>query len=142
MAEDARETGDLLMSVARALRRGHGEALRQWDVAPGQSRALRVVAELGSARLSTLADRLHIAPRSATEVVDALEGRGLVVRGADPTDRRATTVSLTPQGRRVLGVLEEARRTAAAAFFSDLPADDRAELDRILRRLADQDPVR
>ena len=36
-------------------------------------------------RPSVLAERLRIAPRSATEVVDALEARGLVERGPDPT---------------------------------------------------------
>jgi DNA-binding MarR family transcriptional regulator len=41
-------------------------------------------------RLSELSEHLHIAPRSATEVVDALESRGLVRRRPDPDDRRAT----------------------------------------------------
>ncbi|MCY7395606.1 MAG: MarR family transcriptional regulator [Nocardioides sp.] len=131
------DTGDLLMSAARALRRRHGDAMRQWDLAPGQSRALRIVHELEAARLSVLAERLHIAPRSATEVVDALEERGLVLRTADPTDRRATTVSLTTEGHRMLGVVEQARHAAFTRFFADLTADDRRELDRILHGLAD-----
>lgn len=131
------ETGDLLMAAARALRRRHGDALRVWDLAPGQSRALRVVDELGTARLSVLAERLHIAPRSATEVVDALEGRGLVIREADPTDRRATTVSLTPAGQHLLVVVERARGATSAEFFSRVPVADRRELERILRGLAE-----
>jgi DNA-binding MarR family transcriptional regulator len=129
-------TGDLLMAAARSLRRRFGVVLGQWDVTPAQSRALRVVEELGAARLSVLAERLHIAPRSATEVVDALEAHGLVARAADPADRRATTVTLTEEGRRLLGVIEEARRAEAELFFAVLPAADRRELDRILRVLA------
>ena len=41
-------------------------------------------------RLSELSDHLHIALRSANEVEDALESRGLVQRRPDPGDRRAT----------------------------------------------------
>lgn len=136
MSDQQSDTGDLLMAVAHALRRRHGSALQEWDLAPGQTRALGAVAELGPARLSALAERLRIAPRSATEVVDALEHRGLVVRGADPADRRATTVSLTPEGRGLLGVVQQARRTASAAFLADLSAADRREFDRILRLLS------
>ena len=61
------QTGDLLMGAARSLRRGLGVLLAQWDVTPSQSRALRIVGELESARLSVLAERLRIAPRSATD---------------------------------------------------------------------------
>jgi DNA-binding MarR family transcriptional regulator len=130
-------TGDRLMTVARALRRGYGAVLSQWEVTPAQARALRVVLDHEPARLSALADRLHIAPRSATEVVDALERRGLVERGPDPDDRRATTVVVTPEGRRLQSVLEEARRAESERFLGTLTPADRAELDRILGLLVD-----
>jgi DNA-binding MarR family transcriptional regulator len=129
-------TGDLLMSVARSLRHRYGAALAVWEVTPGQSRALRIAVELGTARLSAIAERLHIAPRSATEVVDALESRGLVERRPDPDDRRATSVVPTPEGLRLHALLDEARRTAADELFARLDAGDRAELDRILGLLA------
>lgn len=129
-------TGDLLMSAARSLRRRFGVVLGEWEVTPAQSRALRIVDELGAARLSVLAERLHIAPRSATEVVDALEAHDLVVRGADPGDRRATTVTISEEGRRLLGLIEEARRAEAERYFAVLVSADRRELDRILRALA------
>lgn len=130
-------TGDLLMVLARTLRQRYGAALAEWDVTPGQSRALRTVVELDGARLSALAERLHIAARSATEVVDALETRGLVERRPDPADRRATTVVPTPEGLRLRGLLDDARHAAAGELLAPLAAEDRAELDRILRLLVD-----
>jgi DNA-binding MarR family transcriptional regulator len=125
-------TADRLMTVARALRRRYGAVLSQWEITPSQSRALRSISELEPVRLSALADRLHIAARSATEVVDALESRGLVERGADPADRRATTVTMTPEGGRLHHLLDEARWAEAERFLAALADDDRAELDRIL----------
>jgi DNA-binding MarR family transcriptional regulator len=131
-------TSDLLMTAARSMRRSFGAAMAAWDVTPSQARALRIVAELGSVRLSVLAARLRIAPRSATEVVDALEARSLVAREPDAADRRATCVVPTEQGRRLRTELEEARRTATEQRLSVLDDAERAELDRILRLLVEQ----
>jgi DNA-binding MarR family transcriptional regulator len=85
-------------------------------------------------RLTQLSEHLHIAPRSATEVVDALESRGLVRRSPDPDDRRATLVEATEPG---LGVLEAIRGTEAGRVFGRLSQEDRAHLARILRQLRD-----
>lgn len=128
--------GDLLTSAARALRRRYAATLARWDVTPGQARALRLVVDADEPlRLSALAERLRIVPRSATEVVDALETRGLVVRRPDPADRRATGVVATPEGERLAVLIEDARTREADAYLSVLPASDRAELRRILGRL-------
>jgi DNA-binding MarR family transcriptional regulator len=130
-------TGDLLMSAARALRRRFGTALAEWEITPAQSRALRIVCDLDAARLSALAERLHIAPRSATEVVDALEARGLVTRQADPADRRATCVVATTEGLGLRGVLDRTRQQQTEQFLARLSAADRRELGRILALLGD-----
>lgn len=129
-------TGDLLMSAARALRRRYAAALLQWDITPGQGRALHMVVDADPPlRLSELAERLRIVPRSATEVVDALEQRDLVVRRPDPADRRATCVVATPEGQRLVTVIEEVRASEASAYLAVLSAADRAELTRLLEKL-------
>jgi DNA-binding MarR family transcriptional regulator len=128
-------TGDLLMAAARALRRRFATALEAYDVTPGQSRALHVITEHGASRPSEIADALRIAPRSATEVIDALEGRGLVRREPDPDDRRARRIVATAEGERLSAILVAARRQESERQLGALPAADRAELDRILRVL-------
>ncbi len=80
---------------------------------------------------------VHIAPRSATEVVDALESRGLVERHPDPGDRRATLVEVTEQSAGVLDAIRAARGTEAERVFGRLSQADRAHLARILRKLRD-----
>ena len=76
-------------SVARQLRETSQETLAPWDITPSHFRALRVLKRHGVMRLSDLSEHLHIAARSTTEVVDALESRGLV--------RRTRLVDLTNQ---------------------------------------------
>ena len=107
------------------------EALADWEVTPGQARALRVLAGADGMRPSALADALRIAPRSATEVVDALEERGWVRREPDATDRRATRLVPTDcrpaaggaDRRRTPGGVAAGPRRAHAGPASYAPRD-------------------
>ncbi len=127
--------GDLLGSVSRALRRRFTAAMEKYDVAPGQARALRVVVARPAIRPSALAEELRISPRSATEVIDGLQARGLVERRPDPTDRRATEVVPTSEGLRIHQLIHQNRQVEAERFFEVLPEADRAELSQLLRVL-------
>ena len=86
-------------------------------------------------RPGELAAHLRVAPRSVTDVVDALEERGLLERHPDPTDRRATVLALTASGRRLLDEIGAARRADAHTYFARLSERDRASLRRILTTL-------
>ena len=124
-------------AVARRLRERSQETLAPWDITPAHLRALRTLRRHGTMRLSELSDHLQIAPRSTTEVVDALEARNLVRRRADPGDRRATLVEVTEHGTDVLAAIRDTRGTEAGRVFGRLGPPDRAELARILALLRD-----
>lgn len=124
-------------SVARQLRETSQETLAPWDITPSHLRALRVLRRHGPMRPSGLSGHLHIAARSATEVVDGLEARGLVERRPDPGDRRATLVEVTEHGASVLDAIRAARGTEAERAFGRLSPADRDDLARILRTLRD-----
>lgn len=126
---------DAFWSVARKLRETSQETLAPWDITPAQFRALRVLRRHGVLRLSELSDRLHIAARSTTEVVDALESAHLIARRPDPEDRRAIHVEVTEHGTQVLEAIGAARGTDAARIFGQLTPADRADLARILTKL-------
>ena len=136
MPDDEDETlSEAFWAVARELRHLSRETLAPWDIAPSHSRALGVLMLQGVMRLSELSEHLHIAPRSGTDVVDALQERGLVERRPDPDDRRAMLVSLTGEGRRVGAAIGSARDAETQRFFGLLSESDRADLARILRTL-------
>ncbi len=129
---------ELFWRVGRVLRHSGRDALAQWSLAPSQARALDALASDGPIRLGGLAHHLRIAPRSATEVVDQLEERGLVRREADPNDRRATIVQLTDEGTATAVAIGAVRADQARHVFDQLEPDDRAELTRLLRLLGEQ----
>ena len=133
---------DLVTAAARRLRRVWRAGLAPWDLSPHQGRALLVIALRPGLRLSDLADRLRIAPRSATEVVDGLAERGLVTRVPDPSDRRAVLVELTAAGHRTVADIHRSQADAAEQTFGALSDRDRAHLRRILGGIAADEPPR
>ncbi|MEO7234023.1 MAG: MarR family winged helix-turn-helix transcriptional regulator [Lapillicoccus sp.] len=133
---------DLVTGAARRLRRVWRDGLAPWDLSPHQGRALLVVALRPGLRLSDLADRLRIAPRSATEVVDGLVERGLATRVPDPSDRRAVLVELTAAGHRTVSDIRRSQGDAADQTFGSLSDADRAHLRRILGGIVAGEPPR
>src|SRR5690606_15565677 len=128
-----------LMAVTRGLRRGWAEAIAHTGLAPHQARALRTIAGEGPLRPGALAERLRVAPRSVTEVVDALVERQLVDREPDPSDRRATILSLTDAGRDLVHEISALRRAHTTAVFDEvLTPQEQASLASLLGRLADR----
>jgi DNA-binding MarR family transcriptional regulator len=128
----------LLRTTLRRLRRDVREQLAPVDLTPSQHRLLRVVARAGAPQRQTaLASALDVVPRSITSVVDDLQHAGLVERRPDPTDRRATLVALTDEGRAVLAAADAERRRRADDLLARLTDAERAELLRLLHRLAD-----
>jgi DNA-binding MarR family transcriptional regulator len=133
---DDQGLSDQFWGVARRLRHLGRETLEPLHVTPSQSRALGVLQKNGALRPGELAEQLRIAPRSATEVVDDLQSRGLVERRPDPADRRATLVALTDEGAEAGDAIRAARQAEAERFFGVLTEQDRSDLSRILRTLA------
>jgi len=86
-----------------------------------------------------LAGLARIDPSSMVAVLDGLEERGMVERRIDPEDRRRRAVHLTREGERKWKELQAEARKNGAAFLSPLSADEREELNRLLRKLAGLD---
>jgi DNA-binding MarR family transcriptional regulator len=133
---------DLFWQVSKRIRRNQAARLAPLGLTPAQSRALRIIGrDPEPLRMSALAERLGIVPRSATTVVDALVTAGLITRTTDPANRRSTLVSPTEAGRRTLGRMSEARREAAAETFAALSPEQRETLRELLAALNAEDLV-
>ena len=89
---------------------------------PGLSQA-QISALLGTDRTTTM------------KMADDLERRALVSRKRSATDRRANTLSLTPQGERWIAQLQPALEDEEARFLEPLSPGERALLQELLVRL-------
>ncbi|MBP0454982.1 MarR family transcriptional regulator [Kitasatospora sp. RG8] len=138
--DTAAELADAMTRAIKRIRRRTSERLEPYGITPGQGRALRTLAHAPGCelpdramRLSDLADRLHIAPRSATTVVDALEEAGLVERTPDPADRRAVRIVLTEAGRSAVERIGLVRHEVAQEYFGPVSPAEQEVLLRVLR---------
>lgn len=130
------EVADLIHAANRRIRTATYQDLDPLDVTPAQARALRVLHRAGGRmQMSELADRLRIARRSATSVVDELVGRGLVARHDVPSDRRAVVITPTTTGSELLAELTGRRLAAARGVLAALGEHDLATLRDLLRQL-------
>ena len=88
--------------------------------------------------LTELAELLGVTKQAAIKVVDEMQARGYVERTADPTDRRAKVIGLTPKAKKVRrAALSESERLEAE-LREDLSARDVAALRRTLLRLLER----
>jgi DNA-binding MarR family transcriptional regulator len=139
--QDPVQLADLLHGLTRRLRRAQAERLAPLGLTPAQERALRMIARSEEPlRMTEIADRLGIVPRSLTTVIDALEEDGLVRREVDPSNRRAILLHLTDRGTAVRDELREARRSAAEDLFAPLGNADREALGGLLTLLEESRP--
>ncbi len=130
------EIADLIASIARRVRVAVNRQLEPLGVASSHVRALGTMERSPSPiRMHELADRLRIARRTATGLVDELVERGLALRAPDPADGRGVTVVATVAGRAVLADFVGRRRAVVAELTADLAPDERATLRDLLGRV-------
>jgi DNA-binding MarR family transcriptional regulator len=83
-----------------------------------------------------LSARLSIHRNVMVDIIDMLEGEGLVQRKPHPGDRRAFAVTLTQRGRRLLPTLDGAACALEDAVTEELSARERDILRGFLQRMA------
>ena len=136
--ESSVQLADLLQRLTKRLRRAQMSQLAPLGLTPAQERALRLIAQSAEPlRMTELADRLRIVPRSVTTVIDSLEQAGLVRRAIDPANRRAIRLHLTDNGLAVREEMRQARRQASEDLFAPLSGAQRGQLMGLLSALDD-----
>ncbi len=68
---------------------------------------MRYLKTNGPQRLTDLSRFFHVRNPTITGIIDTLQSRGLVFREDDPMDRRASRVTLSPEGNILLNSIEE-----------------------------------
>ena len=132
------------------------EAPRLWIVLARCYRAVSQIAErsiaearLGLSDFAALEALLHKGPLTITEIqakvplasgsmtaaVDRLERKGLVIRKATPSDRRAKVLELTSEGKRVVEAAFRRHAAELEAAMAVLNVTEKRQLHGLLKRL-------
>lgn len=127
-----------IMRATQILNTRLNEALEPWGLTFPRYEALMLLfySSNGSLPLGKMGDRLQVHRASVTNVIDRLEGQGLVTRTPHESDRRTILAEITPDGSRVA---EEATKRLNELHFGTEPmsgadCDKTFELLSVLRR--------
>jgi DNA-binding MarR family transcriptional regulator len=121
-----------LMRVFQKVDRLSGERLRTWDLSVGQ---FDVLARVGAAEgivQQELADSLLVTKGNVCQLLDRMEGRGLIVRRREGRNNR---IFLTEEGRRLFDEVVPTHEALVAERFSALSRAEQERLHELLRKL-------
>ena len=113
-----------------------------WDAARGGAPAvIRMLDALAAASdplsVSGLADAIGVDQPRASRLVQQGVDRGWVRREADPADARRTRIALTDAGSQMIRGVRGERRERLGQALEAFTDNERAELARLLTKLAD-----
>jgi len=127
--------GTMLAQVSRLMRRSFDESARSIGVTRPQWQVLSVLGNTPGIHQGGLADILEVEPITAARMIDRLQEAGLVERRADPADRRAWRLFLTPRGEELRGQLQPCAASTLANAFDGIDGDEQDRLRVMLARM-------
>lgn len=133
MAEQS--IGFLISWAARQLRTRFDARARSIGLTRAQWSMIAVVRYHEGATQSEIASQMEINTVTAGRILDRLDAAGLVERRADPEDRRANRIYLTPAIAPVLEKLSELGAEEERATLAGFTAEERDVFSRLLERM-------
>ncbi len=130
----------LIFSVSRNLRQksqAKGKGNDQQRLSLVQLETLKFIDEHKHPLMKEVAEYLFIAPPSLTTLIDGLEKRGFVRRGASTNDRRAVFICLTRTGKTILQHSLRKKTEKMQYVFSTLSDAEQKTLIKILEKLSE-----
>ena len=125
----------VLMKAHRALQRLAIQSVETAGVCLSDFGVMEMLLHKGPQPVNEIGRRIELTSGAITTAVDRLESRELVARGADPSDRRARIVRLTPRGRVQASTVFSAHKTAMDSAAGALSKTERATLIELLKKL-------
>jgi DNA-binding MarR family transcriptional regulator len=105
---------------------------------PPQVGLLRSIGDHPGRSQQAVADEFRLPPSRMVGFIDDLEASGLVERRRDPSDRRVHLLHLSDAGEAMVRTLEGIGKDAEQALFAALSKAERATLQQLLARVADE----
>ncbi len=115
--------------------RGHGR-FHGPKPAFARERLLRIISSFeGGAKQKELIEEMKVNPSSMSEMISKLEHDGYVKRTVDPSDKRATLITLTELGEARAAELSDERNERFSRLFANLTEEEKEQLVTLLEKL-------
>ncbi len=113
-----------------------GRTLAGVSISMSQLKALLAFHDDRDYSMGELSKNALVKMPSMTEMVDRLEGSGILERMRDPDDRRVVKVRMTEKGRSQHKELIDKRRDEMCRLFAQLPDKDQKDLAHSLKKVS------
>jgi DNA-binding MarR family transcriptional regulator len=130
MVERIEKALDVLHQIAERDLTAQTRDAEDNGLTPAQIRVLRHVHLHQHPSVRSIADGLMVSPPAATQLVNKLVAKDLVVRSERKEDRRAVDVRLTVRGNTIAQRLIRDRRRRLSRLLARMPAKSQRELAR------------
>ena len=120
--------------VTSALKRGFAEACVE-QVKPAYLGVLLSLWQEDRLQVARLGRRAGLEPSTMTGLLDRMERDGLVRRVADPRDRRAQRICLTPEGRNIQATVMDVVDRILSNVFEGIPTEQIKTAKNLLRQV-------
>jgi DNA-binding MarR family transcriptional regulator len=114
--------------LERAIRRSINDRVSVYGLTVLQYTTLSVLGRRGELSNAQLARRAYMSPQAMSEVIEALESKGLIKRSQHPSHRRVYPATLTAKGRKVLASCERLVDEMESEMLDGLGAREQARL--------------
>ena len=118
--------------TAHALRKAFTRRACSLGVTGAQWKVLFKLSRMPGIRQVELADMLDIEPITLTRILDRLQEAGLIERSADPADRRAWRLHVTPKAKPLVEKLRAIADEMTAEAFAGIDSKDIETTRRVL----------
>jgi DNA-binding MarR family transcriptional regulator len=115
-------------AIARVYADRFGLSIPEW-------RAIAVLGRFGPLSANGVAGRTYMDKVRVSRAVSRLLERRLIERATDAADRRRSILRLSPDGAAILAAVAPLALDIESRLISALSAEDRTDLDRILKLL-------
>jgi DNA-binding MarR family transcriptional regulator len=132
------QTLKLFGHIHRSFHRVADPLLREHGFAMGQMPVLMALKDGRPHSQAELARLAQVEQPSMAQLLARMERDGLVQRVPDPDDGRSRLVLLTAECRARMHESRAVMQALGAEVMAEFSADERAELGRLVRRLADK----
>jgi DNA-binding MarR family transcriptional regulator len=144
-SDELQQKADELLGVMASLRRSGGLLARRpvelSSLTGSQIDLVRVILRRPGVSVNQAAEELRLAPNTVSTLVRQLSEQRLLVRRADPADRRVARLDLTPGMRRKVAAFRDRRVASLVGAIRRLPVRDQRRVSdtvELLNSLAEQ----
>ena len=125
-----------LLTLGRRINHTYNELLAEHDLSGGRFAALLAVDSMPGITPAQLAGQLEVKRATVTGLIDGMVTRGLITRGADPSDRRVQTLATTESGKLLVTKLVPLVGEWLSTLASAAAPTDREIASRVLAAVA------